>query len=130
MKVDDIVETVNGKKLQTATIADKSGTVKIVLWGDDVNSLSLAKCYKFEKLVVKEFRGETQLSVSNSKIMEIDEIDDVNLAENKYAPQMLTIEDARIVGVQLFETCLKCRPYGNEGEFEGEFDTCIRCGLL
>ena len=130
MKVDDIVETVNGRKLQTATIADKSGTAKIVLWGDDMNSLSLFKCYKFEKVVVKEFRGETQLSVSNSKIMEIDEIDDVNLAENKYAPQMLTIEDARIVGVQLFETCLKCRPYGNEGEFEGEFDTCIRCGLL
>ncbi|XP_065913327.1 uncharacterized protein [Dysidea avara] len=129
IEVDNVVETANGIKLQSVTIADRSGTARIVLWGDDVNMLSSSKCYKFEKVIVKEFHGETQLSVSKSKIDEIDDIDAVNIREQE---KVHTIDEAKVLGVQLFEVykaCLNCRsklPHG----IEGEFDTCSRCGML
>jgi len=129
IQVDDVVETANENMLQTATIADKSGTAKVVLWGDDVNTLSTMKCYKFEKVCVKEFRGQTQLSFSNSKVHEIDYIDTVDPTEET---QTHTIHELKVIGVQFFEVdkaCLKCRsklPHG----CEEEYDTCMRCGML
>ena len=67
--------------MQTAKVADKTATATIVMWEDDVDKLSSLKCYRFEKLTVKEFRGELQLSASNSKIYEIDNIDAIDLKE-------------------------------------------------
>ena len=132
LQVNDIVKTANGKKLQTATVADKTATARIVMWEDDVDKLSLLKCYRFEKLTVKEFRGEMQLSTSSSKIYEIDDIDAIDVKEENYTQQVNVIDEAKVIGVQLFEmykACLKCRsklPHGDEDEF----DTCTRCGML
>ena len=39
LQVNDIVKTANGEKLQTATVADKTATVTIVMWEDDVDKL-------------------------------------------------------------------------------------------
>jgi len=72
------------KNTLTASIEAKSGTAKIVPWGDDVNTPSLSKFYKFEKLIMKDLQSETQLSVPDSKISEIDDTDAINLGEKVY----------------------------------------------
>ena len=90
---------------------------------------SSPKCYRFEKVLVKEFCGEIQLTASNSKIYEIDYIDAVDVREEKY---VYVMDEAKVIGVQLLEiykACLKCRsklPHGDEDES----DTCARCGML
>ena len=58
--------------------------LKIVPWGDDVNTPSLSKFYKFEKLIMKDLQSETQFSVSDSEIGEIDDTDAINLGQKVY----------------------------------------------
>ena len=97
--------------MQTAKVADKTATATIVMWEDDVDKLSSLKCYRFEKLTVKEFHGELQLSASNSKIYEIDNTDAIDLKEENYTQQVNVIDEAKVIGVKLFEmykACLKC----------------------
>ena len=80
--------------------------------------------------MVKEFRGEMQLSTikDRTEIVEIDDLDEV--AGNEVQLQVNTITEARVVGVfsiEFFSVCFKCngKVLGEE-----EFGTCNRCGMF
>ena len=45
LRVDEVTETSNGKKLQNVLVADSTGMVRVTLWESDVNRLEAHKSY-------------------------------------------------------------------------------------
>ncbi|MDG6907579.1 MAG: DNA-binding protein [Nitrososphaerota archaeon] len=46
-----------------ATIRDDSGTIKLSLWGEQINSVDVGDKVKIENGYTKAFRGEVQLNI-------------------------------------------------------------------
>lgn len=46
-----------------ATIRDDSGTIKLSLWGEQINSVDVGDKVKIENGYTKAFRGEIQLNI-------------------------------------------------------------------
>jgi ssDNA-binding replication factor A large subunit len=46
-----------------ATIKDDSGTIKLSLWGEQINSIDVGDKVKIENGYTKAFRGEVQLNI-------------------------------------------------------------------
>lgn len=46
-----------------ATIRDDSGTIKLSLWGEQINSVDVGDKIKIENGYTKAFRGEVQLNI-------------------------------------------------------------------
>ena len=46
-----------------AVIEDDSGTIKLVLWGDEIDKIKIGDRVKVENGFVKEWNGELQLSI-------------------------------------------------------------------
>ena len=60
IQVDESTTVANGKILQNVLIPNRTATVRVTLWEDNINKLVNKKSYQ---LMVKEFRGEMQLSI-------------------------------------------------------------------
>jgi replication factor A1 len=50
-------------KVSNAKLEDKSGTIKLVLWGDDADKINEGDTIEIENGFVKEWNSELQLSV-------------------------------------------------------------------
>ena len=128
-QVDDATSTSTGKKLQNVVVGDGHGVAKMSLWEDDVGKVTTSKSYRFEKVVVKEYRGQTQLSTAtNSVIMSIDDLD-VEMTEClTLLPSV--IQNAKVIGVLAFEKYSKCMKCSAKIMDTQEFDTCDKCGMV
>lgn len=65
-------------KKQTATLKDNTAEVKITMWNEDVNMLTLNKTYQFESLMWKEYQGKNQ--PQTGKYTQIQLVDDMTLS--------------------------------------------------
>ncbi len=54
-----------------ATLEDDSGNIKLVLWGDEVDSIKIGDKVKIENGYIKEWNGEIQLSVGKYGKIEV-----------------------------------------------------------
>lgn len=131
VQVEEPTETANGKTLQNVMIADSSGMAKVTLWESDVHKLEADKSYRFSKMMLREFRGQTQLSSTKDESL-MEEIDDLGVVhEDDDLLLSSAIEEATIVGVfslEKYSTCLKCN--GKITNAKGEIGTCSKCGML
>jgi len=50
-------------KVAEATISDDSGTIKLVLWNEQIGQVNVNNTIRIENGYVKSFRGEIQLNV-------------------------------------------------------------------
>ncbi len=50
-------------KVAEATIKDDSGTIKLVLWNEQIGQVNVSDTVKIENGYIKSFRGEIQLNV-------------------------------------------------------------------
>ena len=50
-------------RVAEATISDDSGTIKLVLWNEQIGQLKVNDTVKIENGYTKSFRGEVQLNV-------------------------------------------------------------------
>ena len=50
-------------QLSTATISDRSGTIKLPLWSDQVDMISVGDVLRIENARLKRFRGELQVKL-------------------------------------------------------------------
>jgi replication factor A1 len=50
-------------KVATAMIADETGTIKLTLWNDQINKVSINNIVKVEKGYVTSFKGDIQLNI-------------------------------------------------------------------
>jgi replication factor A1 len=53
----------NVHRVANAIIADETGTIKLVLWNEQIDAVSVGDTIKIENGYVTTFRGENQLSV-------------------------------------------------------------------
>ena len=60
-----------------ALIADETGTIKLCLWNEQMNSISVGDTVQIENARVSTFRGERQLRLRKNGILSI--VEDMNL---------------------------------------------------
>jgi ssDNA-binding replication factor A large subunit len=73
--------TFETQRIVDATIGDETGTVKLPLWNDTIESIDVGKTYRLENGYTGLFRGNLQLKIGrNSKLKEVEnDIGNVNL---------------------------------------------------
>lgn len=59
----DINTRYGATKIANATIEDTSGSIKLVLWGEETEKIKQGDKIKIENGFVKEWQGQLQLSV-------------------------------------------------------------------
>lgn len=130
LRVDDVTETVNGKKLQNVLVADSTGMAKVTLWENDVNRLKVLKSYRLTKMLVREFRGQVQLSATkeDTQMVEIDDLASVKEDDDLLLNSTLT--NAKIVGVSSLEKYLSCLKCSGKVNTDGEYGSCNKCGMF
>jgi replication factor A1 len=57
--------------LSTSTISDKTGSIKMPLWNNQINMVSIGDTIQIDNGRVKTFRGELQVSVGKSGKMKV-----------------------------------------------------------
>jgi replication factor A1 len=57
--------------LSTATIMDRSGTIKLPLWKEQIGMISVGDLLHIENARVKRFRGELQIKVDRSATLRV-----------------------------------------------------------
>jgi replication factor A1 len=69
-----IVPSMYGKRLlSTATISDRSGTIKLPLWNDQIDMASVGDRLHITNARLKRFRGELQVRIGKStKVCRVD----------------------------------------------------------
>lgn len=60
-----------GLLLSTATIMDQSGTVKLPLWNEQIDTISVGDTLRIENAQLKRFRGELQVMIDKSATLRI-----------------------------------------------------------
>ena len=131
--VDEPTETASGKTLQNVLVGDKTGVARVTLWESDIHKLVQKRSYQFNKMMVREFRGQMQLSTAKDEnsMPEIDDLDEVQQDDDVMLNSC--IENATIVGILSFEkfsVCLKCNGKVATADTDSEFGKCSKCGML
>ena len=109
MKIDTPVQvmTKTGKTLtkRDCIIRDATATCRIVLWEKDINILQKGNCYKFMKVLIRQYEGVKYLSYCDGArvevlpdIIEIDEDDDEEFEEQS-SPEPILTATGQIVSV-------------------------------
>lgn len=89
-------------------VADDSGAVKLVLWEDTIDKLHIGKCYHIQNYKIRVFDDCKFLNTNEfTKITEIDEISNINLATPQLQDNIVT---GQCLGVDLKCTtsCICC----------------------
>ncbi len=58
-------------KVATATIADDTGTIKLTLWNEQIDQVSVDNTIKVDNGYVTSFRGEIQLNVGKYGMLSV-----------------------------------------------------------
>ena len=93
-------------------IGDLTGTTKVTLWEQYVDSLNVDESYRLENFVVREYASQKYLSMprSGSEIIPIDNIGEVEQPVS--SATSTEISNPEIIGVPQLDTykaCLKCK---------------------
>ena len=129
-----------GKKLQNVILGDCSGTVKLVLWEEEVGRLDEDVCYKMTGLNVKVWKGKNYLSTLKGKFKfeEISDLGEVEVAESEEESdvlemnRVLTASNVRVAAVTQLTTyngCIQCCAKIVCSD-DPEIGTCTRCKTM
>ena len=126
----------SGLTKQDMVIADRSGSGRATIWGENIGLVQTGKSYLLSSFMVKEFTGQKYLSMRKgvSGIEKIDDLQDVAEANDSLEDNVL--KNAMIVGVSEFvrkKVCRKCHSYVEPGvgnpPIEGRCMN-LDCGLV
>ena len=124
--VDDAVQVKEWKK-QDITIADSSGSLKLVAWEDAVGKLDEGKSYSFTSATVKLYADETFVSLGpRSQFVEIDDIGDIDetpLSSSGQDSRVMIISVVGVKNILRYPCCPSCK-----GRVEVEVNGIATCG--
>ena len=113
-------------------IADKTGTMKLTLWDNDIDKLDLDQCYKLNNLEVKVYLDSKFLSPSRDGLS-YTSIADIGVTENSLSDYNFgTILNGIVIGVnniKFLMTCVKCTKKMVIND-EDMYTTCRVCSTL
>ena len=123
-----------GKALrkQEALLTDNSGTIRLVLWENDISKVSSESTYTLSNVVLKEFEKVKYLTLTKSSNIEISEAaitrEDTPLAEGLPNTQFVKFPADGLLSLQRFSSCIKCQtkliPNATKNTVK-----CMECGL-
>ena len=127
-------ETVNvrGKTLtkQEALFTDNSGSLRLVLWEQDIRKIKSGQCYNISNVAIKEFNGANYLTltkhstINGADKLKIDREDDV---PDRTQQLVVQFPPDGINYVQSYLTCNKCR--SKVMPSDKKIIKCSECGL-
>lgn len=112
-----------------SVVADDTGAVKLVLWEDTIDKLHIGKCYHIQNCKIRAFDDSKFLNTNEfTKITEIDEIPNINLATPELQNNIVT---GQCLGVDLKCTtsCICCKKNIGETNDEADIVTCPSCSM-
>ena len=135
MALEDPVEVKAGLIKQDITLADHTGTARLVLWQQDVNKLKIGTSYQLENLLVKTYNGSKYFTVEKSgcSCHECDDIDIGEVDQLAMLEEKREIIDAEVVGVSnlLFKyTCFTCKVGTTFDVVNEKVGKCTKCDLI
>ena len=94
-----------GKTKQDITIKDDTGSATLTMWEKDVDSLNLGESYQFNRIVVRSFKGKTNLSLppSGASVQPIDDLSAVSETEESDHEGDDVLVGAKVSGVHQLE---------------------------
>ena len=101
-----------GKKKQDVMIGDLTGTTKVTLWEQYVDSLNVDESYRLENFVVREYASQKYLSMprSGSEITPIDNIGEVEQpVSSATSTEISNPETIGVLQLDTYKACLKCK---------------------
>lgn len=107
--IHDPVQLIEKTK-QEVFLSDQSGSAKLVLWEDNVNSLEKGRSYLMKNLVVRSYQCSKHLIEGKSTTIET--IDDIVAVCSGDSEETFQLKSPTIIGVPELETyqvCLKCK---------------------
>ena len=118
---------------QDCSLKDCKGSVRIVLWENDIGKLTEDTSYKLENVLLREYGGTKYLSVSeNTIITEVSDIGDIidSDSEDEQIEGRKCIEGeiTAISNTTEYYSCINCNAKVNSvNELIGE---CSKCGAI
>ena len=123
--------TVNRQtKYQTdSTVADATGSIKLVLWEEVIDKIHSGKSYHIQHLTVRIFNDKKFVNTNEATVVsEIDDLDDVNLTSQEIQDNIIT---GYCIGVNIkrSSSCVACNNSLENIAPEDELITCGHCKL-
>ena len=113
LMIMEAIEVSGGKKKQDVTVGDKSGTVKVSLWEEHIDTLQKETSYRLKNFVVREYASQKYLSMpkAGAVITPIDNIGDVvqPVSENASSTDIFNVEIIGVPQLDCYKACLKCK---------------------
>ena len=125
---------------QELMVADSTGSTRLTVWENEINTMEKGKSYHLQNVSVREFKGNKFLSTSikGSLIKEIQDIgkvvQDQTQLEVITGPTRTThIKNVKVVGVQKFDTynaCFTCNGKIIADDKDEEIGECAKCQTI
>ena len=106
-------DTISDLSHQDVFVADQTGSVRVCLWNNYINSLKQGESYNLTSFSVREFRSKKYLNMprSGAEIAAINDLGSISEAPPE-EEQKTTIENVQVVGVptlDMYKACLQCK---------------------
>ena len=110
-KEDTIITKGKTLKKQDASFTDESGTIRLVLWENDIQTIKSMSTYKLQRVAVRSFNNEKYLTVNRNSVVELTD----GVISRK--DTVIEISDIKkvscpangIKSVQRFPCCISCK---------------------
>lgn len=144
MELDGAKEVPGGMKKQDLLIADSSGSIRLTIWEVMIGQVVEGQSYRFQKMMVRMFKGKKVLSTSktDSAIEEIDDVGEVETSDDIELEDEVggsggsggrLVKGVKIVGIDRmmqYRVCMKCSGRVEEDREDGEIGECTKCKMV
>ena len=129
------VETLNikGKSLQKqeATFTDESGSIRVVLWENDIKKVVSGQCYEINKIAVRCFDGENYLTLTRESSL-VPTANSITRADedcHTTETEQLHCPPEGLNYIQRFLSCKKCYSKLVIADWAKKVIQCTNCNL-
>ena len=125
----------DGKELrkQELVVGDETGSCRLVLWEEDVQSLEEGKSYRLGDVGVRKFGVNKYLSYLKTSTKEsVDDLEEVNddevgWEETEHSGRVASGEISAVISVAEYHCCKLCR---SKVEIQDVLATCTKCSAV
>ena len=135
IKVYPPVTLVGGKQKQEVVIADSTGTSKLTLWEDDVDSLKENLCYALQQVIVRQFKDSPKYLSKTKSGSSIEEINDIGVCctqdledTQNQNNELVNTSVVAVLQFGAYRECLNCK--ARVESVNDPLGRCTKCNVL
>jgi hypothetical protein len=112
----------------TLLVSDKSGTIPLTIWGDEIEKISIGDSVLCTNVSIRNYDEKSLTTSSNSTIEPIQDI-----GSCKYIPPVLITKERKLqidsVNCTATHMCSACHKHIESYNSEAQFFKCVKCGM-